>query len=188
MQKNNYSSYFYDYLNDMDIAQEFAEINRQAIAYEIMKYMNLTEHSSFTTIHNYIDTKNMILRKGSISANEGEIVLIPINMRDGSIIAVGKGNVDYNCSAPHGAGRVLSRREAKERLNMEEYKDSMKGIWTASVCENTLDEAPSAYKKIESIIEDTKETISVLSILKPVFNYKCSKDTMFWLDKEDDCN
>lgn len=182
--KNKYNTFFEDYLHDMDIAQKFATINRQAIAYEILKHMNLTEHSSFTTIHNYIDVENMILRKGSISAKEGELVLIPINMRDGSLLATGKGNPDYNNSAPHGAGRVLSRKAAKNSLKLEDYKKTMENIWTSSVCENTLDEAPDAYKSIDSIIENTKDTIEINAILKPVYNYKCSKDTMFWLDKD----
>lgn len=129
----------------------------------------------FHTIHNYIDTKEMILRKGAIAAHKGEKVLIPINMRDGSILAVGKGNEEWNCSAPHGAGRIMSRMQAKSKLNMDEYKKSMEGVYTTSVNRETLDEAPMVYKSMSDILDVIGETVNVIEVLKPVYNFKAAE-------------
>ena len=132
----------------------------------------MTALEAFHTIHNYIDVDEMILRKGAIAAHAGEKVLIPINMRDGSVIALGKGNPEWNYSAPHGAGRVMSRSKAKEALNLEEYKEAMKGIYTTSVNESTLDEAPMAYKSLENIIDVIRDSVEIIDIMKPVYNFK----------------
>ncbi|MBP5306173.1 MAG: RtcB family protein, partial [Lachnospiraceae bacterium] len=131
---------------------------------------------SFHTIHNYIDTDEMILRKGAIAAHKGEKVLIPINMRDGSILAIGKGNPEWNCSAPHGAGRIMSRKEAQRKLTLEEYRESMKGIYTTSVCLGTLDEAPMAYKSLEDIIGVIAQTVDIIEVLKPIYNFKATEE------------
>ncbi len=132
-------------------------------------------YDSFHTIHNYIDTDEMILRKGAIAAHKGEKVLIPINMRDGSVLAVGKGNPEWNYSAPHGAGRVMSRKKAMAELSLEEYKETMSGIYTTSVNRNTLDEAPMAYKRLEDIIDVIKESVDVIDVMKPIYNFKASE-------------
>lgn len=167
---------FEDYIHDMRIAQKFAEYNRKAIAEVIIREMNFNVVDSFTTIHNYIDLDEMILRKGAISARKGVIVIIPINMRDGSIIATGKGNADWNQSAPHGAGRLMSRRKAKLSLSLEEFQKSMDGIFTTSLSMSTLDEAPLAYKPIEEIISNVKDTVEINKIIKPIYNFKASDD------------
>lgn len=130
---------------------------------------------SFHTIHNYIDTEERILRKGAIAAHAWERVLIPINMRDGSILAVGKGNPEWNYSAPHGAGRLMSRTKAKNTLSMDEYMETMNGIYTTSVNESTLDEAPVAYKSLEDIIDAVRESVDVIDVLKPIYNFKASE-------------
>lgn len=161
-----------DYLHDMKITQEYAKINRVVIAEEILKNTGLTIDESFTTIHNYIDIENKILRKGAISADLGEKVIIPINMRDGSIIAIGKGNEDWNKSAPHGAGRLMSRSKAKEFVTLEEFKDSMNGIWTTSVNEHTIDESPMVYKSLDEIIDNVKDAVEIIDIIKPLYNFK----------------
>ena len=127
---------------------------------------------AFHTIHNYIDTDEMILRKGAIAAHAGEKVLIPINMRDGSVLAIGKGNPEWNYSAPHGAGRIMSRSKAKNELSMDEYKKAMAGVYTTSVNEDTLDEAPMAYKSLEDIIDVIRESVEVIDVMKPVYNFK----------------
>lgn len=163
---------FNGYLHDMDIAQRFASANRKAMRNNIFNYMNWDKIEEFETIHNYIDLNNMILRKGAISAKKDELVIIPINMRDGSILARGLGNSDWNYSAPHGAGRVMSRTAAKKTVNLEEFKDTMKGVWTESISAKTLDEAPFVYKDLQEIIGNTKETIEVLEVLKVLYNYK----------------
>lgn len=165
---------FEDYMHDMRIVQQYANFNRLAIVEEIVNHMGFTIEEKFITIHNYIDTKNMILRKGSISAQKGEKVLIPLNMRDGSIIAIGKGNEEWNCSAPHGAGRILSRNKAKEQVSLDEYKKSMEGIWTTSVNESTIDESPMVYKPMELIIDNIQDTVDIVDIIKPVYNYKAN--------------
>lgn len=163
-----------NYLYDVGIIQKYAHINRKTIANEIITRMGLTIEEEFTTCHNYIDLDNMILRKGAISAQKGEKLIIPINMRDGSIIGMGKGNPDWNYSAPHGAGRIMSRSKAKELVSLEEFKKSMNGIWTTSVCQSTIDESPMAYKPIEEIVENIKDTVTIERIIKPVYNFKAN--------------
>lgn len=165
---------YLDYLNDLDVVQKYSTENRKAIAETIISKMNLTEIDSFTTIHNYIDLSKNILRKGAISALKDEKVIIPINMRDGSIIAVGKGNPDWNYSAPHGAGRVFSRGKAKELLSMDDFKETMSEVWSTSVCESTLDESPMAYKDINEILGNIKDTVEVVGIIKPIYNFKAN--------------
>lgn len=169
-----YGSYLEDYLHDIDICQKFAVRNRELIAEKLLTFSQLNGTDGFHTIHNYIDIDEMILRKGAIAAHKGEKVLIPINMRDGSILAFGKGNPDWNFSAPHGAGRIMSRSKAKTTLNMEDYKVAMTGIYTTSVNEATLDEAPFAYKSLEDIIDVIDETVDIAEILKPIYNFKAS--------------
>ena len=163
---------FERYINDMRIAQHFADLNRKAIIDVIIKKMKLHVEESLTTIHNYIDTKNMILRKGAVSAQLGEKLLIPINMRDGSLLCTGKGNVDWNYSAPHGAGRLMSRSEAKESFTVSEFKKQMNGIYTTSVNRSTLDECPMAYKNIEDIVNNITDTVAIDKIIKPIYNFK----------------
>lgn len=167
-----WGKYFEDYLHDIKICQEFARRNREKIAEVLLSRTGLTAGEAFHTTHNYIDTESMILRKGAISAQKGELVLIPINMRDGSVLAVGKGNPAWNYSAPHGAGRMMSRSSARESLSMSDYQESMRGVYTTSVNENTLDESPMAYKPLESIIDLLSETAEIVSIMKPVYNFK----------------
>ncbi len=164
--------YLEDYLHDVEICQAFARRSRELMAEILCERAGLTPGDSFHTIHNYIDTEEMILRKGSIAAHKGEKVLIPINMRDGSVIAIGKGNPEWNYSAPHGAGRLMSRTKAKETISMEDYKKAMEGIFTTSVNEYTLDEAPMAYKSLEDIIDVIAESVDIVEIIKPVYNYK----------------
>ena len=163
---------FDDYLHDMDLMQKYAVLNRQAIADVILEAMELKGLDAFTTIHNYIDLKHMILRKGSISAQKGEQILIPINMRDGSILAEGKGNPEWNYSAPHGAGRIMSRTQARKVLSLSEFKEEMSGIYSTSIGRSTLDEAPMAYKPIDEILENIGDTASIIDILKPIYNFK----------------
>ena len=164
-----------NYLHDMKLCQKFAQSNRNTI-YKLLAYYDhdIPMTDGFTTMHNYIDDNN-IVRKGAISAQKGEKLLIPINMRDGCILGVGKGNEDWNCSAPHGAGRLMSRAKAKETLTMEEYQNTMNGIYTTSVCHETLDEAPQAYKPLEEITELIKPTVDIISILKPIYNFKAKE-------------
>ena len=166
--------YLEDYLHDIDICQKFAKRNREKMAEIILDRTGLSGGESFHTIHNYIDTDEMILRKGSIAAHKGEKVLIPINMRDGSILAVGKGNPEWNFSAPHGAGRIMSRTVAKNNLSMAEYKEAMKDVYTTSVNESTIDEAPMAYKSLTDIIDVITESVDVIEVMKPVYNFKAS--------------
>ena len=163
-----------DYIYDMKICQRFAKQNRLMIALKIMLSMGWYSIDLFETVHNYIDESNMI-RKGAISAKKGEKVLIPINMRDGSLLCVGKGNEDWNCSAPHGAGRIMSRNKARESISMESFRESMTGIYTTSVCESTIDESPMAYKPMNEIINNIKDTVDILDVLKPVYNFKASE-------------
>lgn len=164
------------YLHDMAIAQEFARLNRKAMMDVIMKGMKLHAEETFTTIHNYIDVENRILRKGAVSAQEGEKLLIPINMRDGSLICIGKGNEDWNYSAPHGAGRLMSRSEAKERFTVSEFKHEMEGIYSTSVSRSTLDESPMAYKGMQDIVDNIGPTAEIMSIIKPIYNFKAGED------------
>ena len=163
---------FDNYISDMKIVQKYAELNRQAMIHEIIEGMQLTVAEQFTTIHNYIDTDAMILRKGAVSAKNGEKLLIPINMRDGSLICIGKGNEDWNCSAPHGAGRLMSRTEAKRAFTVSEFENQMSGIYTTSVNNDTLDECPMAYKGMDDILNNIDDTVDVLEIIKPIYNFK----------------
>ncbi|MFA5760419.1 MAG: RtcB family protein [Dehalococcoidales bacterium] len=161
-----------NYLDDMNLCQWYADINRKIIAEIIINEMKFTSGGMFTTIHNYIDCENMILRKGAISAQKDEMVIIPMNMRDGSIIAIGKGNSDWNFSAPHGAGRIMGRREAKRTFKLEDFQESMKGIYTTSVSQNTIDESPFVYKPIEEIIKYIDDTVDIVDVIEPVYNFK----------------
>lgn len=163
-----------DYLHDVALCQEFARINREKIASVLMERAGLTGTDAFHTIHNYIDTDEMILRKGAIAAHKGEKVLIPVNMRDGAILAVGLGNPDWNFSAPHGAGRLLSRSAARQQLSMEEYAETMKGIYTTSVSPETIDEAPMAYKSLSDIVDVVAESVDIIDIIKPIYNFKAA--------------
>lgn len=165
---------FDDYVHDMKIMQTYASINRKAIADEILKGMKWKALDSFSTIHNYLDTENMILRKGAVSAQNGERLLIPLNMRDGSIIATGLGNPYWNYSAPHGAGRRYSRKEAKENLTLTAFKTAMEGIYSTSVNPGTIDESPDAYKSAQSILDLIGDTVRMESVLKPVYNFKAA--------------
>ena len=163
---------FDDYLHDMEIVQRFAALNRQAMVDEILKGMKFRADDQFTTIHNYIDTGEMVLRKGAVSAKSGERLLIPINMRDGSLICTGLGNEDWNCSAPHGAGRLMSRAEAKQSFTVSAFKKEMDGIYTTSVGAATLDECPMAYKPMEAIVDNIAPTAQIEQIIRPVYNFK----------------
>ena len=169
-----YGEYLADYLHDVEICQRFARRNREKMAEILLERTGITGGEAFHTIHNYIDTEEMILRKGAIAAHAGEKVLIPINMRDGSVLAVGKGNEEWNYSAPHGAGRIMSRRTAKEQLSLEEYRETMKGVYTTSVNESTLDEAPMAYKSLEDIIDVIRDSVDIIDVMKPIYNFKAS--------------
>ena len=175
-----WGSYLEDYLHDVEICQRFARRSREKMAEIILERTGMKALESFHTIHNYIDTEEMILRKGAIAAHEGEKVLIPINMRDGSVLAVGKGNPEWNYSAPHGAGRIMSRAAAKRQLSLAEYRETMKGIFTTSVSAETLDEAPMAYKSLEDIIDVIRDSVDIIDILKPVYNFKASDDQLPW--------
>ncbi|MDE6954512.1 MAG: RtcB family protein [Oscillospiraceae bacterium] len=167
---------FDQYIHDMKLVQRFAELNRQAMIDEIVKGMKLHVEEQFTTIHNYIDTDAMILRKGAVSARAGERLLIPINMRDGSLLCVGKGNEDWNCSAPHGAGRLMSRAEAKQSFTVSEFKKQMADVYTTSVSKATLDECPMAYKGMEDILDNIGPTAEVVKIIKPIYNFKAGDE------------
>jgi Uncharacterized conserved protein len=164
------------YIHDMKIAQEFAQINREAILETILKEMNFTQVRKFDTIHNYIDMDAMILRKGAVSAKYGEELLIPINMRDGSLLCVGKGNADWNYSAPHGAGRLYSRSETKNHFTVTEYKKQMDGIFTTTAGKDTLDECPMAYKDMSDIVANIADTAEIKQIIKPVYNFKAGEE------------
>ena len=166
---------FEQYLHDMKIVQHFAMLNRQAMVDEIVCGLGLHVEEQFTTVHNYIDTESMILRKGAVSARSGEKLLIPINMRDGSLICVGKGNEDWNFSAPHGAGRLMSRAEAKRRFDITGFRQEMDGIYTTSVNESTLDECPMAYKGMDDILSNIGPTVDVAKIIKPIYNFKAGE-------------
>ncbi len=166
---------FDDYLHDMRIIQKFAVLNRRAMTEEIISGMGFTRVEEFTTIHNYIDMEKMILRKGSVSAKAGEKLLIPINMRDGSLICIGKGNEEWNYSAPHGEGRLISRKKAFNTLSMEQYREQMEGIYTTCVVPDTLDESPMAYKSMEEIIAQIEPTVRIVERVKPVYNFKAAE-------------
>lgn len=169
-----------DYLHDMYIAQDYARLNRETIAYLILQELGLNSciaANGFHTVHNYIDTNDngTILRKGAVRANMGEMLIIPMNMRDGSLICIGKGNPDWNYSAPHGAGRLMSRKKAKESLSLEEFADNMKDVYSSSVCAFTLDEAPMAYKPMQSIVDAIQETVDIQNIIRPIYNFKAKE-------------
>lgn len=163
---------FMRYIHDMKIVQRFAMLNRRAIIEEIINGLNLHVEEQLTTVHNYIDTDAMILRKGAVSARAGEQLLVPINMRDGSLLCVGKGNEDWNCSAPHGAGRLMSRAAAKEAFTVSEFEKQMENVYTTSVGAATLDECPMAYKGIQDILDNIGPTVEIKKIIKPVYNFK----------------
>ncbi|MBQ1926519.1 MAG: RtcB family protein [Proteobacteria bacterium] len=166
---------FEDYLHDMEIVQKYAVLNRQAMADVIIREMKLDVADAFTTIHNYIDIPNRILRKGAVSAKSGETLLIPVNMRDGSLICKGKGNDEWNQSAPHGAGRLFSRTQAKQTFTVDEFQKTMDGIYTTSVSADTLDECPMVYKRMEDIVDNIAPTVDVLQVIKPEYNFKASE-------------
>lgn len=166
---------FEQYIHDMKIAQQFAQLNREAMMDVIIKGMRFHVEDQFTTIHNYIDIDNMILRKGAVSANVGERLIIPINMRDGSLICVGKGNEDWNRSAPHGAGRLMSRSQAKQTFTVSEFKKEMAGIYTTSANSSTLDECPMAYKDMKDIVDNITPTADITAIIKPIYNFKAGE-------------
>lgn len=163
------------YLHDMEIAQEFAKLNRHAMMYDILQYLGVEPVEAFTTIHNYIEPETHILRKGAVSAKKDEKFIIPINMRDGSLICVGKGNKDWNYSAPHGAGRLMSRNEAKNNLSVDEFKKQMEGIYTTSANASTLDESPMAYKGMENIVKNIGPTADIIENIKPIYNFKAAE-------------
>ena len=168
---------FEQYIHDMKIAQRFAELNRKAMMDVIVKKMGFHVEEQFTTIHNYIDIENMVLRKGAVSAQEGEKLIIPINMRDGSLICIGKGNPDWNWSAPHGAGRLMSRSAAKESFTVSEFKKQMEGIYSTSVNRSTLDESPMAYKSIDDIVGNIDPTVEIVSRIRPIYNFKAGEES-----------
>jgi RNA-splicing ligase RtcB len=166
---------FEDYLHDMYLVQHFAKLNRKAMMDEIIRGMKFNVIEQFTTIHNYIDREAMVLRKGAVSAKLGEKLLIPINMRDGSLICIGKGNEDWNNSAPHGAGRLMSRKKARNTFTVSEFRNQMKHIYTTSVNEGTLDECPMAYKAMEDIVDHIKPTADIVKVIKPIYNFKAGE-------------
>ncbi len=167
-----YGEYMEQYLHDIAICQQFAKENRELIAQKIMEAMSWEPQEVFHTIHNYIDVEENIVRKGAISAKKGEKVLIPINMKDGSILAIGKGNAEWNYSAPHGAGRLYSRSQAKEQFTLQQYQKEMEGVYSTCVTEKTLDESPMAYKKLEDIVNAVQQTVDVVEVMKPIYNFK----------------
>jgi RNA-splicing ligase RtcB len=170
---------FDDYIHDMKLTQSFADLNRRAMMQIILEELKIDILSRFATVHNYIDTETMILRKGAVSAQKGETLIMPMNMRDGSLICVGKGNEDWNFSAPHGAGRRMSRTVAKQRLTLEDYKRSMEGIYSTSVNSQTLDEAPMAYKAMDDITRHMEDTVDVAARLRPIYNFKAPELKIF---------
>ncbi len=163
------------YLHDMNIAVRYAVRSRELMGEAILSALHLTPVESFATIHNYIDTEHGVLRKGAVSAQEGETLIIPINMRDGSLICRGKGNPEWNCTAPHGAGRMMTRSQAKQEITLEEYQAAMEGIWASSVSESTIDESPMAYRAIDEILDVIDDTAEVTALLTPIYNFKASK-------------
>ncbi len=170
-----YGTFMEDYLHDVKICQKFATRNREKMAEILLQRTGLTSCGTFETIHNYIDVDEMVLRKGSVSAKKGEKLLIPINMRDGSLICIGKGNDDWNNSAPHGAGRLMSRTTAFEQLTMEEYQKQMEGIYTTCVNTATLDESPMAYKNMDEIVQNIEPTAEIIAHIKPIYNFKAAE-------------
>ena len=169
------SGYMDDYMHDVDVCQRFALRSRERMAEIMLEQLGIEALDSFHTVHNYIDVNEMILRKGAVSAKKGERILIPINMRDGSLLCIGKGNEDWNCSAPHGAGRLMSRTAAFERLTMAEYEEQMKGIYTTCVTPATLDESPMAYKNMDEIVANIEPTAEIVKVIKPIYNFKAAE-------------
>ena len=167
---------FEAYIHDMKIVQRFAMLNRKAMAHELVKGMKLKVDGEFTTIHNYIDTDSMILRKGAVSAQAGEKLIIPVNMRDGCLICTGKGNADWNYSAPHGAGRLMSRKEARESFTVSSFRKEMQGIYSTSIGSGTLDECPMAYKRMEDIVNNISPTVDIDKIIKPIYSFKAGDE------------
>ena len=161
-----------DYLHDLALAQQYAALNRQTMAEVILEHMGWKNVRTFDTIHNYVDLDAMILRKGAISAQNGELVIIPMNMRDGSLICRGKGNPDWNYSGPHGAGRLMSRTEAKKNVKLAAFEDAMKDVWSTSVTNATIDESPFAYKPMDDIVKHIGETVDIIRTIKPIYNFK----------------
>ena len=179
-----YGTFLEDYLHDVEICQQFARRSREKMAEILLARTGMTGVEAFHTVHNYIDTDEMILRKGAIAAHAGEKVLIPVNMRDGSVLAIGKGNPEWNYSAPHGAGRIMSRSRAKEEIDLQAYQAAMAGIYTTSVSEQTIDEAPMAYKSLDDIIDVIRESVDIVDIMKPVYNFKAADDAAPWKKKK----
>ena len=167
---------FDDYIHDMAIMQHYADLNRKAMANELTKRLKLKVEDQFTTVHNYIDLDSMILRKGAISAKQGERMLIPMNMRDGSLVCIGKGNPDWNYSAPHGAGRIMSRSAAFKSITLTQFEKAMEGIYSSTVNKKTIDEAPFAYKPMEEIVSNISETAEISKIVKPLYNFKAGDE------------
>lgn len=163
---------FEDYIHDMRLMQQYAALNRQAIMDEMIRGMGLHVNEQFSTIHNYIDTDAMILRKGAVSAMTGQKLIIPINMRDGSLVCVGKGNADWNFSAPHGAGRLMSRSAARQSFTLTQFKAKMEGVYSTSVSRDTIDECPMAYKAMDDIVSNIGPTAEIISVLRPIYNFK----------------
>lgn len=168
------------YLHDMGVCQKYASLNRHTMADIIMSHMGWSDCGTFTTIHNYIDIPNRIIRKGAIAAKLGEVVIIPMNMKDGSLLCVGKGNPDWLCSAPHGAGRIMSRAEAIKKLILKDFEDIMRGIYSTSVCESTIDEAPMVYKAMDVIMRDIQDTVEVAKVIRPIYNFKAKETSMHY--------
>jgi len=166
---------FEKYIHDMKIIQRYALLNRKAIMDTIIREMKLEPMEQFSTIHNYIDTESMILRKGAVSARKGEKLIIPINMRDGSLICIGKGNSDWNFSAPHGAGRLMSRKEARSTFSLPEFRKQMEGIYSSTINKDTLDECPMAYKDMNEIMEKIIPTVDIVKVIKPIYNFKAAE-------------
>lgn len=163
------------YLHDMDICQRYASFSRYLMAKAILNGLfekEVEDFDCFETVHNYIDMESNIIRKGAVAANKGEKLLIPINMRDGSLICIGKGNEDWNCSAPHGAGRLFSRSQAREKFTIEEYQKSMQGIYSTCVSDNTIDESPMVYKSMDDIVRNVYPTVDIVKVIRPVYNFK----------------
>ena len=172
LENNNFD----DYIHDIDITQKYAELNRQTIIKRICKAMKWKIVDEITAVHNYLDFEHMILRKGAISAQKDERIIIPMNMRDGSLICVGKGNPDWNYSAPHGAGRLMPRSDAKNSISMKDYKESMKGIYTSCISVSTIDECAFAYKNMDEIVKNINETVDIKEVIKPIYNFKASTE------------
>ncbi len=167
---------FTAYLHDMKIVQRFALLNRKAMMDELIRGMKLKTDGQFTTIHNYIDTDHMILRKGAVSAQAGEQLIIPINMRDGCLLCTGKGNPDWNYSAPHGAGRLMSRKQARESFTVSSFRKEMTGVYSTSIGSDTLDECPMAYKRMADIVDNITPTVTIDRVIRPIYSFKAGEE------------